>query len=222
MKRAQREFGTVISHAQPSKKDHDASAQLDKFLRVMNLYEDDEGSKHRKVVLRTLLDLVKEWSTKLGIDRGLPPEKAYPATLKTFGSYNLKVHTPDADIDILLLAPRHCTREDFFTSLCDKLGDRTDVKELFPVPGAYTPVIKFKLQGVSIDMLFCSLHYDRIPDSCNVHDDEHLRHLDDGGVRSLNGVRVVSMILQLLPQNNRQSFRVALRAIKEWARRRGV
>lgn len=30
-------------------------------------------------------------------------------------------------------------------------------------------MIKFKAQGVSIDMLFCSLHYMALPRSCNVH-----------------------------------------------------
>ncbi|CAN0572209.1 unnamed protein product, partial [Ectocarpus sp. 12 AP-2014] len=49
---------------------------------------------------------------------------------------------------------------------------------------------------------------------------EHLRHLDDAGVRSLNGVRVAELILSLVP--NHQAFRTTLRAVKEWARRRGI
>lgn len=49
---------------------------------------------------------------------------------------------------------------------------------------------------------------------------EHLRHLDDAGVRSLNGVRVAELILSMVP--NHQAFRTTLRAVKEWARRRGV
>lgn len=51
-----------------------------------------------------------------------------------------RVHTPDADIDVLCLAPRHCTREAFFTSFCDMLEEHPEVEELFPVPEAYTPV----------------------------------------------------------------------------------
>lgn len=49
---------------------------------------------------------------------------------------------------------------------------------------------------------------------------EHLRFLDDAGVRSLNGVRVAELILALVP--NHKAFRTTLRAVKEWARRRGV
>lgn len=50
------------------------------------------------------------------------------------------MHTPDADIDVLCLAPKHCTREAFFTSFCAKLAEHPEVDELFPVPEAYTPV----------------------------------------------------------------------------------
>lgn len=51
-----------------------------------------------------------------------------------------RVHTPDADIDVLCLAPRHCSRDAFFTSFCEMLGDHPEIDELFPVPEAYTPV----------------------------------------------------------------------------------
>lgn len=51
-----------------------------------------------------------------------------------------RVHTPDADIDVLCLAPRHCSREAFFTSFRDILHNHAEVDELFPVPQAYTPV----------------------------------------------------------------------------------
>ncbi|CAM9901978.1 unnamed protein product, partial [Sphacelaria rigidula] len=167
-----------------------------------------------------LLSLVKDWSLKLAAQRGMLREEVSPATLKTFGSYHLGVHTPDADIDVLCLAPQHCRREDFFSTFVGMLRDHPEVDELFPVPEAYTPVIKFKAQGVSIDMLFCSLHYPRLPIPCDVHVEEHLRHLDDAGVRSLNGVRVAELILDLVPNHN--NFRTTLRAVKEWARRRGV
>lgn len=52
----------------------------------------------------------------------------------------VRVHTPDADIDVLCLAPQHCTRDAFFTSFCGMLRDHSEVEELFPVPDAYTPV----------------------------------------------------------------------------------
>ncbi|CAM9353057.1 unnamed protein product [Ascophyllum nodosum] len=216
----QQKFGAVISERAPESKDLAATQELEKFLQAMGLYENDEGSRRRKSVLRMLLGLVKDWSFKVAAEKGLPREEVSPATLKTFGSYHLGVHTPDADIDVLCLAPRHCTREAFFSSFCSMLDVHPEVEELFPVPEAYTPVIKFKAQGVNIDMLFCSLHYARLPSPCDVHVEEHLRSLDDAGVRSLNGVRVAELILALVP--NHKAFRTTLRAVKEWARRRGI
>lgn len=46
---AQQHFGAVISDQAASKKDLAASAELEKCLRVMGLYENDEGSRRRKV-----------------------------------------------------------------------------------------------------------------------------------------------------------------------------
>lgn len=46
---AQQHFGAVISDQAPSKKDEDASTELEKCLRVMGLYENEEGSRRRKV-----------------------------------------------------------------------------------------------------------------------------------------------------------------------------
>lgn len=62
----------------------------------------------------------------------------YPRVV--LNSPSFRVHTPDADIDVLCLAPQHCSREAFFTSFCAILHAHPEVDELFPVPEAYTPV----------------------------------------------------------------------------------
>lgn len=51
-----------------------------------------------------------------------------------------------------------------------------------------TQVIKFKAQGVSIDMLFCSLHYQRLPIPCNVHVEVYFEYVS---VRTVCVRRVV-------------------------------
>lgn len=61
-----------------------------------------------------------------------------------------KVHAPDADIDILCIAPKHVTRADWFDMkwswcLLSLLTNDPDVTEMLSVPEAYTPVIKFKV-----------------------------------------------------------------------------
>lgn len=207
-----------LSLAHPSQLELRLDGRLHQCLLDANLYEGDAGLDKRSNVISTIEGLVNEWVRKLYGDKGLEFSQHVP--LKIFGSYRLNVHTPDADIDVLCVAPKHVTRADFFTSFVAMLAARPDVSMLFPVPEAYTPVIKFELDHVSIDMIFVNLHYDSIPSELDVLVDEHLFNLDEAGVRSLNGSRVAEMILQLVP--NVDNFCTTLRAIKYWARQRGV
>uniref|UniRef100_A0A7S3JTP7 polynucleotide adenylyltransferase n=2 Tax=Aureoumbra lagunensis TaxID=44058 RepID=A0A7S3JTP7_9STRA len=89
-----------------------------------------------------------------------------------------------------------------------------------PVRDAYTPVIKLRCGETDVDLLFVSLDELRLPSPLNVLDDRLLRNLDQGAIRSLNGVRVAEMLLTLVPDV--QIFRLALRAVKRWARAKGL
>lgn len=55
-------------------------------------------------------------------------------------------------------------------------------------------------------------------DSFDLRDDNLLKNLDQKSVRSLNGCRVTDEILRLVPNIN--NFRLTLRAIKLWAKRK--
>ncbi len=60
-----------------------------------------------------------------------------------------EVHAPDADMDLLLVAPKHVSRADLFSdapgSLLSLLRGDAAVAELLALPDAFTPVIKFKV-----------------------------------------------------------------------------
>lgn len=73
-----------------------------------------------------------------------------------------------------------------------------------------------KFDGIEIDMLFARLLLKEIPADMDLQDDYLLKNLDQKCVRSLNGCRVTDEILRLVP--NVDNFRLALRAIKLWAK----
>ena len=73
-----------------------------------------------------------------------------------------------------------------------------------------------KYENIEIDMLFARLALKEVPEDVDLRDDQILKNLDEKCVRSLNGCRVTDEILRQVP--NRESFRLALRAIKLWAK----
>uniref|UniRef100_G1KQQ1 polynucleotide adenylyltransferase n=1 Tax=Anolis carolinensis TaxID=28377 RepID=G1KQQ1_ANOCA len=86
------------------------------------------------------------------------------------------------------------------------------------VEDAYVPVIKFEFDGIEIDLVFARLALPTISDNLDLRDDSSLKSLDIRCIRSLNGFRVTDEILHLVP--NKENFRLTLRAIKLWAKRK--
>ena len=52
----------------------------------------------------------------------------------------------------------------FFTWLHDMLAEMPEVSELHPVPDAHVPVLGFKINGFSIDLLYANLAHAVIPE----------------------------------------------------------
>ena len=150
----------------------------------------------------------------------------------TFGSCEMRVNAPDADVDCLLLAPRGCDRaRDFFGTLVATLRERGDVDRLIPIPNIFAPVVKFRLCGVDFDLLFARFPgFTTLPPDttrvCDHRDDALLAALDRAdperqwSLRSLNGCRGTAATMRLVPDPD--AFRLALRFVKRWAKTRGV
>ncbi|XP_055935796.1 poly(A) polymerase type 3-like [Argiope bruennichi] len=211
-----------ISTAFPKPDDIQRTKELEKVLREYGLFESDEELAHRMEVLSKINQLVKQWIKEISIKKNMPPSVAETVGGKiyTFGSYRLGVHTKGADIDTLCVAPRHIERTDFFSSFVELLRKQPEVQDLRAVEEAYVPVIKMTFDGIELDMLFARLALKDIPENQDLRDVSLLKNLDHKCVRSLNGCRVTDEILHLVP--NRESFRLALRSIKLWAKRHGV
>lgn len=55
-------------------------------------------------------------------------------------------------------------QEDFFFILHNILADMEEVTELQPVPDAHVPVMRFKFDGISIDLLYASISLLVVPE----------------------------------------------------------
>ncbi|XP_023680895.2 poly(A) polymerase gamma-like isoform X1 [Paramormyrops kingsleyae] len=220
----QKHYGVTspISLAHPKESDHMYTQKLIEAMKPFGVFEDEVEQNHRLAVLGKLNSLVREWIAEISEEKDLPPSAIanVGGNIFTFGSYRLGVHTKGADIDALCVAPRHVQREDFFQSFFEKLKKHEEIKDLRAVEDAFVPVIKFKFDGIEIDLLFARLALQCIPENLDLRGDSHLRNLDIRCIRSLNGCRVTDEILSLVP--NKENFRLTLRAIKLWAKRRGI
>ncbi|XP_068042229.1 poly(A) polymerase gamma isoform X4 [Anomalospiza imberbis] len=193
-----------ISLAPPSDKDHIHTQKLIEAMKPFGVFEDQEELYHRTTVLGKLNNFVREWISELAENKNLPPSitKQVGGKIFTFGSYRLGVHTKGSDIDALCVAPSHVERSDFFQSFFEKLKNQEEVKNL------------------RIDLVFAKLSLPTVSDDLDLRDDSCLKSLDIRCIRSLNGSRVTDEILRLVP--NLENFRLTLRAVKLWAKRRGV
>jgi poly(A) polymerase len=212
-----------LSDAYPTENDLENNESLISYLVNNNVFENAIGQERRDQILENLLHLARTWVGLVGRSRGYEENLCRiggGVTLKIFGSQKLRVHSPEADMDILCVAPSFVSRYDFFTSFCQMLETLEGVSLLLPIPEAYTPVIKFNVGSQAIDMIFVSLPIVSIPPGLNFQDNHLLLGLDEQGVRSLNGYRVAERLLELVP--NVDSYCVTLAAVKLWAKRRGI
>lgn len=88
------------------------------------------------------------------------------------------------------------------------------------VPDAIVPVIKFTFFGISFDLVYVRLESGNVPDNLDINGIEIIRNVDQESVTSINGRRVTDRILEIIPDLD--VFRVALRFVKLWAKKRGV
>ncbi|KAI9482880.1 MAG: Poly(A) polymerase central domain-containing protein [Benjaminiella poitrasii] len=206
----------------PSEHELKLTENLIKTLHEYGLFESDQETQKRIAVLNKLDALVKDFVYRVGRLQGLTEEEAKSAGGKifTFGSYKLGVHNAGADIDTLCVFPKHVERDHFFTIMYDMLSERPEVTELTSVVDAYVPVIKMHFSGIPIDFVCARLSMTTVPEDFDLSDNNILLGLDERCIRSLNGSRVTDEILRLVPSV--PVFRLALRTIKLWAKKRAI
>lgn len=191
-------------------------------LKAQGSFEPEADTKKRVEVLQALQEMTSEFVRIISLRKNMSEGMARDAGGKifTFGSYRLGVHGPGSDIDTLVVVPKHVTRDNFFDVFEKLLQKRPEVEELASVPDAYVPIIGFKFSGIAIDLIFAHLDVPQVPLNLSLEDKNLLKNVDEKDLRSLNGTRVTDDILRLVPQPI--VFKHALRAIKLWAKTRGI
>ncbi|KAL7310462.1 polynucleotide adenylyltransferase [Mucor circinelloides] len=220
----QQQWGVTapISLDLPTEHEIKLTEDLVKTLHDYGLFESEKEAQKRITVLNKLNFMVKDFVYRVGIKQGLSEQQAKSAGGKifTFGSYKLGVHNTGADIDTLCVIPKFVEREHFFTVMYTMLSERPEVTELTSVADAYVPVIKMHFSGIPIDFVCARLSIAVVPDDLDLSDNNLLLGLDERCIRSLNGSRVTDEILRLVPSV--PVFRLALRTIKLWAKKRAI
>ena len=190
-------------------------------------YGRPEEEESRESVCADVKACVAGWVRTVGVDSGLTAQQAMQAgcCVLMLGSCALGVPGPGSDVDCVAIVPYFVERAAFFAS--DGLStqllriDGIEAASLHPVPAAIVPVIKFVVRGIPVDLLLARTRLPQIPAALHAETPGVLgKCFDAEDVRSLNGARVASAICRRVPDEGR--FRTTLRAVKLWARRRGI
>ena len=224
-----RNFGVTspVSTESFSSDDAARSVSLIEFMDENAPLESSEGEHMRQIVIGLLKRTTNQWCYETAVSLGASEALARETkcAIVPFGSYKLGgLIGPKSDMDLVCICPSILTVDAFFTRLVTKLHDLDSVSDVVPVPAAFTPIIKLKVNDIDIDLLFCRLATPRLPSDDieqNIgSNDRLLTGIDQRSARALNGPRVASALLDLIP--NKDTFRSTLRAVKLWAERRKI
>jgi len=213
------------SLSEPSQNDVRCNDALIQVMLAEDLIPSEDESVRRVKALGKLNEIVAEF-VRQAFEKNGHGDQYNDTTsfrLKTFGSYRLDVHLPGADMDTVMVVPKHVLRTDMFTILYVTMTQRPDIKNLIKVEEARVPVIKFEMDDFEFDLAMARLEgLSQLPEDFDVTDDRHLKHVGDDArsITSLNGVRVTDTIRNLVPTMD--TLKYCIRALKLWAKRRGV
>ncbi|KAL8245005.1 hypothetical protein R6Q59_011263 [Mikania micrantha] len=201
----------------------DRSISLQQFMNDEGLVPSQEEERRRFNVIQKLKEIAIKWIKRVAYLHRLPQNhtRVASATILTYGSYGLGVHNAASDIDALCVGPWFASlTEDFFTVLHDILAKRVGVSDIQCVKDAKVPLMRFKFEGISVDLPYAQLQVTTVPENVDILNPLFLNGIDETSWKSLSGVRANNSILQLVP--NVKIFQQLLRCVKLWAKRRGV
>lgn len=210
--------------ALPREIDIDADADsvvVQRLLAEHGSYEASGETARRETILKQLMELFNDFAHERAIAAGSTFGASWDSGVRVlpFGSQRLGVNGPGGDMDIVCIGPANLSRASFFEHMPSHLSRAEGVKDITCLIDAYVPLIKCKWLDISVDLLYACLPFTSIPETLHLRDSV-LLGLDQKSVLSLNGARVTDTLASLVPHLDR--FRLALRFIKIWAKKRGI
>ena len=209
----------------------------DVLQKDFNLFETKEESKKREEILFSLKKCVIQAVKNIYKAKGKTDEEANSAGggVFSFGSYRLGIVGPGDDIDVLCIAPATDTsdnnekcnsRIELFDAIAKQLeilkNEKKEITQILLVSDAKVPIIKLIFKDIPVDILVASVSFKTIDEKFNLEDDNVLKNCCEKCILSLNGCRVTNAIFKTLPRERIEDFRLTLRAVKLWAKKRGI
>lgn len=90
-------------------------------------------------------------------------------------------------------------QEDIFIVLHNMLKSINDVSEIYCMKDARIPLMRFKFDGILIDLPYARLNVSSVPENVNILNESFLNDTDETAMKSLSGIRVNKCIIQLVP-----------------------
>lgn len=204
-----------VDYRRPTEMESRHSNSLMRCVNTLFPIQRPEELTKKYLIQEELQRSIDQWMSKV-----FPSAHSPVANLYVGGSWHLKVGLCDSDLDIVALVPHFVTKNMFFMSFRHHLQQHPEIRNVVAMQKAAAPLMTFTFNGVSIDFLYARYTEDVVPQNVPIHSDHILCGMDLGSVRSLSVPRVASLILELVPNAN--NFRACLRAIRLWAKQKGL
>lgn len=96
--------------------------------------------------MQKLRELLDSWQIEYAVkERKIKREDAERrhSSLLPFGSYELQVHFPETDMDLICVFPSYILQDDFFIKFKSLISTYDEVSHVIDVVDARVPVLKF-------------------------------------------------------------------------------
>ncbi|ADO68259.1 poly(A) polymerase [Stigmatella aurantiaca] len=144
--------------------------------------------------------------------------------LYPYGSFLMGTSGTGSDVDAVVIGPAHLSREDFAGALLQALTQEKDCEGARFIADAAIPLVKLSLGGVHFDVSYASRPEGVAPCPPAELLARQGERLDLAGFRSLTGWADTDALLECVGREEAdlERFRTLLRAVKTWAKARGV